>query len=71
MFFVGFFFGVLLISVVLITWQAIYPDGSLPEVQSAFGQVFATRKTKKKPKYVSEEDQWKKEQSAPPADPGI
>lgn len=71
MFFVGFFFGVLLISIVLISWQAIYPDGS-SDNQMPIGQVFSTRKNthKKKPKFVSEEEQWKKEQTAPPADPG-
>lgn len=71
MFFVGFFFGVLLIIVLLAGWQATYPDGTGLTKEIVLEKVFQKRGGKKKtPKYISEEEQWKKEQNQPPKDPG-
>lgn len=76
MFYLGVFTG-FMASVILGICGAVFAHSILRReiaVQSGVREIITPKKSargKKTPKFVSEEEQWKREQKLPPLDPGL
>lgn len=75
MFFLGYAFGCLTSGLFLFLgyFSQAYLSRKLPEATGVPGSLMPMfkRPQKRKPKSISDAELWKREQSEPPADPGI